>query len=204
MDLKAHWEAAYSAKQPGAMSWYRRHLETSLTLIERTNIGSPASIIDVGGGASTLADDLLDRGYQHISVLDISEAALQAARKRLGERAGNVHWMAGDVALVELPEHAFDLWHDRAVFHFLTLKSERSVYIRQATRVLKPGGYLILATFAANGPNRCNCLNVIRYSAESLAREAGEYFRLVESVDELHHTPSGAKQPFVYTLFKAG
>lgn len=203
MDMKAHWEAVYGAKPPDAVSWYRPHLETSLALIEHANIGSVASIIDIGGGASTLADDLLDRGHRDVSVLDISESALQAARKRLGEREDRIHWIAGDVTSVELPEQAFDLWHDRAVFHFLTSKADRAGYIDQAVRALKPGGYLIFATFAANGPERCSGLKVARYNAASLAREAGEHFRLVESREELHHTPTGVEQPFVYTLFQS-
>lgn len=203
MDLKAHWEAVHGTKAQDAVSWYRPHLEASLALIERTGVGLSAPIIDVGGGQSTLIDDLIAQGYRDLTVLDISAKALEAAKKRLGENAARIGWIAADVTQVELPEHAYDIWHDRAVFHFLTSETQRSAYVRQTIRSLKPGGHLILATFAVNGPTRCSGLEVVRYTAESLTRELGEHFRLIESVDELHHTPNSMAQPFIYARFQA-
>ena len=203
MYAKAHWDLVHSTKAPDSVSWYRPHLETSLAFIEHARVGSSASIIDVGGGQSTLACDLLARGYRNLTILDISAMALDKAKELLGEDADRVRFIAGDVTLAELPRHDYDIWHDRAVFHFLASEAQRSAYIRQAVRALKPGGHLILATFAPTGPARCSGLEVVRYSAESLTRELGEHFRLVESVEELHRTPTGAAQPFVYTRFQA-
>src|SRR5277367_5943824 len=202
MDLKTHWEAVHSAIAPHAASWYRPHLETSLVLIERASAGPSASIIDVGGGQSTLACDLLERGYQNLTILDISATALEKERRRLSETADRIRWIAADVTLAELPAHAYDIWHDRAVFHFLTAEAQRSAYVQQAIRSIRPGGHLILATFASNGPARCSGLEVTRYTPESLARQLGEHFRLVESMEELHHTPAGGVQAFVYGRFQ--
>lgn len=203
MDLKAHWEAVHGTKAQDAVSWYRPHLETSLALIKRTSIGLSASIIDVGGGQSTLIDDLLLQGYRDLTVLDISAKALEAAKKRLRENAARIRWIAADVTLAELPAHGYDIWHDRAVFHFLTLETQRSSYVRHVIRSVKPGGHLILATFAPNGPTQCSGLEVVRYTAESLTQELGHHFRLIEQVDELHHTPDGRTQPFIYARFQA-
>src|SRR5215471_17791354 len=174
MDAKSRWEDIYGAKAANAVSWYRSHLDTSLAFIEHAGAGPSAAIIDVGGGESTLVDDLLERGYENLTVLDISTTALEETKKRLGANADRIHWIAGDVTEAELPEHAYDIWHDRAVFHFLTPPTQRAAYVRQASRSLKPGGYLIVATFAANGPSRCSGLKVVRYTAESLAQELGE------------------------------
>ncbi|HYK36082.1 class I SAM-dependent methyltransferase [Alloacidobacterium sp.] len=203
MDLKAYWETVHETKAQDAVSWYRAHLEMSLALIERADVEPSASIIDVGGGQSTLVDDLFARGHKNLTVLDISATALEAAKKRLGENAASIHWIAADVTQAKLPEHAYDIWHDRAVFHFLTSETHRSAYVRQAARLLKSGGHLILATFAARGPARCSGLQVVRYTTESLARELSEHFRLIESADELHRTPNGRVQPFVYARFRA-
>ncbi|HZU09539.1 MAG TPA: class I SAM-dependent methyltransferase [Pseudacidobacterium sp.] len=202
MDIKAHWQGIYGTKSPDSVSWYAPHLEMSLRLINHANLSRDAYILDVGGGASTLADDLLTQGYKHIAVLDISEAALNISRKRLGEQAGRIRWIAGDVTSTQLQEHAYDLWHDRAVFHFLTTPEQRAAYIRQLLHTLKPGGHLVLATFASCGPERCSGLEVVRYSTDSLARELGENFYLMESAEEDHITPSGAKQPFLYCRFQ--
>jgi len=202
MDIKTHWQNIYGKKSPDSVSWYAPHLEMSLRLINHANLSRDAHILDVGGGASTLADDLLVRGYEHIAVLDISEAALNISQKRLGEQAGRIRWIAADVTSTQLQEHAYDLWHDRAVFHFLTTQKQRTAYIRQLLHALKPGGHLILATFASRGPERCSGLEVVRYSADSLARELGENFYLMESAAEDHITPSGAKQPFLYCRFQ--
>jgi ubiquinone/menaquinone biosynthesis C-methylase UbiE len=202
MDTKAHWQAIYGIKPPDTVSWYSPHLETSLHLIEHAGIHPDASILDVGAGASTLADDLLARGYKHITVLDISEASLNISKKRMGEQAQRIRWMVADVTSVQLAEHVYDLWHDRAVFHFLTTPEQRSAYIQQARKVLKHGGNLVLAAFALHGPSRCSGLEVVRYSPESLAQEFGNSFRLIESIQEDHITPSGSVQPFLYCRFQ--
>ena len=170
-----HWDAVYGAKAPDAVSWYAPHLEHSLAMI-RTVADPPAAIIDVGAGASTLVDDLLDLGYARVTLLDVSSAALAVTRVRLGARAKNVQWIAGDVTTADLPGKAYDVWHDRTVFHFLTEPADRRAYVRVATECLKPGGHAILATFSLEGPMRCSGLDVIRYDAESLSRALGPAF----------------------------
>ena len=199
MDAHRHWEKVYSSKAPHRMSWFRPHLETSLALIERASHGDPsASIIDVGGGASTLVDDLIARRYRHVTVLDISQAALDAAQCRLGKAADSVHWLRADVLQTSLPANAFDLWHDRAVFHFLTTPQERLAYVRNLSSALKPGGHVIVGTFGPEGPAKCSGLDVVRYDAEALHAEFGTRFRLVESLIEWHETPFGTRQQFLY------
>lgn len=201
-ERKSHWENIYATKGTTQVSWYAPHLEVSLQLIERTGAGKGGQIIDVGGGASTLADDLLDRGYENITVLDISPTALQAAQSRLGERAHGVQWIVGDVTLVTLPHAHYDVWHDRAVFHFLSDARDRRRYLDLATASLKSDGHLILASFAHDGPTKCSGLDVVRYSAESLAAEVGEGFELMESRSDLHKTPFDTEQRFLYTCFR--
>jgi 2-polyprenyl-3-methyl-5-hydroxy-6-metoxy-1,4-benzoquinol methylase len=198
MDAKAHWEKIYETKAPDEVSWYRSHLETSLKLIERAASGKEASIIDVGGGESTLVDDLLARGYENITILDISGAAIEATKKRLGTAAGRVHWLAADITEIELEPRAYDVWHDRAVFHFLTAPEHRIAYIRLASRAVKPSGHVIVSTFGPEGPTKCSGLHVVRYDAVTLHDEFGERFRLEESLKELHQTPSGSTQQFLY------
>jgi SAM-dependent methyltransferase len=198
MDTKAHWEKVYSKKLPEQVSWYRAHLETSIALIERSVRDRCASIIDVGGGESTLVDDLLARGFQKVTVLDVSHVAIEATRKRLGQAADRVHWLTADICQVELLPAAFDLWHDRAVFHFLTAPEQRAAYVRQAARSVKAGGRVIVSTFGPEGPTKCSGLDVVRYDAQSLHDEFGTRFRLVESSKELHKTPFGTTQQFLY------
>jgi 2-polyprenyl-3-methyl-5-hydroxy-6-metoxy-1,4-benzoquinol methylase len=198
MDSQTHWEKIYTEKAPDAVSWYRPHLETSLALIERAASGCSASIIDVGGGESTLVDDLTARGYENITVLDISQTAIDANRKRLGKASESVHWLVGDITEVILEPSAYDVWHDRAVFHFLTALEQRIAYVRQVARSVKPGGHIIVSTFGPEGPARCSGLDVVRYDAESLHNEFGARFRLVESSKELHRTPFGTTQQFLY------
>ena len=198
MDAKRHWEKVYATKAPDAVSWYRPHLETSLALIERAGDGRTVSIIDVGGGESTLVDDLLLRGYQNITVLDVSQTAIDITKQRLGPAAEQVRWLVGDITQIELGEGAYDVWHDRAVFHFLTAPEQRIAYVRQVARSVKPGGYVIVSTFGPEGPTKCSGLDVVRYEAGSLHGEFGERFRLVESSQELHHTPFGTTQQFLY------
>lgn len=204
MQSKEHWERVYTGKATDAVSWYQPHAERSLELIAATGLSNTASIIDVGGGASTLVDDLLARGWRNVTVLDLSPAALQAARTRLGDLASSVSWLEADITEVELPPDTYDIWHDRAVFHFLTSPEARRAYVQAALRSLKPGGYLIVATFAEDGPRQCSGLPVMRYSAEELHAELGEAFTLVSSERELHRTPSGATQRFTRCLLRKG
>jgi ubiquinone/menaquinone biosynthesis C-methylase UbiE len=198
MNRKAHWDTIYKTKGPQAVSWYREHLETSLALIERA-AGSPsAAVIDVGGGASTLVDDLLEQGFQDITMLDISEAAIEAAQKRLGPTADQVYWLSGDLLEMEFPAGRFEIWHDRAVFHFLTSPEQRASYVRQVARAVKRGGHVIISTFGPEGPTKCSGLEVVCYDADSLHGQFGTRFRLVESSQELHETPVGGRQQFLY------
>lgn len=198
MDVKTHWEKVYTTKAPDAVSWYRRHLETSLALIERAAGAREASIIDVGGGESTLVDDLLLHGYKNLTVLDVSQTAIEITKKRLGTASEQVRWLIGDIVEIELEPHAYDLWHDRAVFHFLTTSERRLAYVRRVTRAVKRGGHVIVSTFGPEGPTKCSGLEVMRYDGESLHGEFGGRFRLVESSKELHETPVGTTQQFLY------
>jgi SAM-dependent methyltransferase len=198
VDAKTHWDKVYTTKAPDAVSWYRTHLETSLALIERAVPARSASIIDVGGGESTLVDDLLLRGYKNTTVLDISQAAIDVTRNRLGPAAEQVLWLVADITAVELEPRAYDLWHDRAVFHFLTEPEQRTAYIRQVARSVKPGGHVMVSAFGPEGPTKCSGLEVMRYDAESLHSEFGTRFRLVESSTELHRTPFETTQQFLY------
>ena len=198
MDAQTHWEKIYTEKAPDAVSWYRPHLETSLGLIERAANGCSASVIDVGGGESTLVDDLFTRGYENITVLDISQTAIDANRKRLGKAADCVRWLVADITEVELEPSAYDVWHDRAVFHFLTAPNACIAYVHQVVRSVKPGGHVIVSTFGPEGPTKCSGLDVVRYDAESLHKQFGAHFRLLESSKELHRTPFGTIQQFLY------
>jgi SAM-dependent methyltransferase len=197
MDAQAHWEKIYAERAPNAVSWYRPHLETSLALIERVSSRGSA-IIDVGGGESTLVDDLLSRGYENVTILDISQKAVDANQQRLGSASECVHWLVADITTAELPRSAYDVWHDRAVFHFLTTPADREAYVRQAAHAVKQGGYVIVSTFGPEGPTKCSGLEVVRYDAEALHREFGVHFRLLESTKELHQTPFGTIQQFLY------
>lgn len=198
MDTQTHWEKIYSEKAPDAVSWYRPHLEKSLALIEQFEPGHSASIIDVGGGESTLVDDLLAHGYENITVLDISQTAIDASRKRLGSNSERVSWLVGDIGKVELQPSVYDVWHDRAVFHFLTAASDRVAYIRQVARAVRHGGHVIVSTFGPEGPMKCSGLDVVLYDAQSLHQEFGAHFHLLGSSIELHRTPFGTVQQFLY------
>lgn len=200
MDARSHWENVYTTKAPEAVSWYRLHLEKSLEIVERVAPDRSVAIIDVGGGESTLVDDLLARGYQNVAVLDVSPTAIDVAKRRLGRAADSVQWIVADITSVELPSSAYDVWHDRAVFHFLTEKEQRAAYARQVARGVKPGGYVLVSTFGPEGPTKCSGLEVVRYDAESLHTEFGVSFRLLESLKELHETPLGTTQQFLYCL----
>jgi SAM-dependent methyltransferase len=200
MDAQTHWEKIYGSKAPDAVSWYRPHLETSLELIERAACGRSASIIDVGGGEATLVDDLVARGYQNITVLDISQTAIDVTRKRLASGSENIHWLVGDITSAKLEPSSYDVWHDRAVFHFLTAIDARMAYVRQVARAVKPGGHVIVSTFGPEGPTKCSGLDVVRYDADSLHQEFGVRFHLLGSSTEVHHTPFGTVQQFLYCL----
>jgi len=195
---KAYWEKVYKSRASNSVSWFQEHADLSVNLIKATGAGRDAAIIDVGGGASTLVDDLLEIGYTDLTVLDLSATALSGARKRLGKKAANVQWIEADITKAELPAHHFDIWHDRAVFHFLTSPEDRAAYVQAVFRSVKPGGHVIVATFAEDGPDRCSGLPVMRYSADELHAEFGENFSLLRHEKEAHHTPSGETQQFVY------
>jgi ubiquinone/menaquinone biosynthesis C-methylase UbiE len=199
---KSHWEKVYSTKGARQMSWYAPHLELSLQLIEQTGISTAGQIIDVGGGASTLMDDLLEKGYKNISILDISQTAIEVAKTRLGAQAKNVQWIEADVTQVELPQNHFDIWHDRAVFHFLTAVEDRRRYVDRVKASLKSGGHFIIATFAQDGPVKCSGLDTVRYSVDTLIAEVGEDFEFVESMSETHSTPFNTEQKFLYSHFR--
>lgn len=198
MTNKEHWEKVYQAKASDTVSWYQPHLSVSLGLIERAVPERAAAIIDIGAGESTLVDDLLDKGYRDLHVLDLSDSALAVTRQRLGAAAATVTWMAADILQVQLPAHAFDLWHDRALFHFLTDPPQRATYVAQLSRALRPGAHVILATFGLQGPEQCSKLDTVRYDPASLMAELGARFTLIESVTENHQTPAGAMQQFLY------
>ena len=198
MDTQAHWESIHGTKAPNQVSWFRPHLQTSLALIERAAADRSASIIDVGAGASTLVDDLMQEGYRNITVLDISQAAIEVTKNHLGEASKSVRWLRADVTQGSLPAHAYDVWHDRAVFHFLTKPDERLAYVRNVALAVKPGGHVIVSTFGTEGPEKCSGLDVVRYDAGSLHQEFGPRFRLVASSKELHRTPFGTTQQFLY------
>ncbi len=201
MQNKQHWENVYATKTQDQMSWHRDHLDNSLDLILQTGVEKDAAIIDVGGGSSTLVDDLLGRGFADVSVLDISGTAIANSKERLGAAAQTVNWIVADITEADLPDDRFDVWHDRAVFHFLMDASDRRKYVDQVTRALKPGGHLIVASFGPEGPQKCSGLDVVRYSPETMQAEFGRQFSLVESFDETHNTPFGTTQEFVYCYF---
>ena len=198
MTGKAHWEKVYKSRAMDEVSWYQPHLDVSLGLIEAAVPDRGGAIIDVGGGEATLVDDLVARGYRDVSVLDISPAAIEAARDRLGPSAASVRWITGDITDVELEAGRYDLWHDRAVFHFLTRAEDRAAYVRQVGRAVRPGGHVIVATFGPEGPETCSGLDVVRYDAGALHGEFGPKFRLLDSVTEVHQTPWGTPQQFLY------
>ena len=200
MDPRSHWETIYRTKDVHEVSWFQSEARRSLDLINRICPDRSAAIIDVGGGASVLVDNLLDNGYQDLSVLDLSEAALELARNRLGIDSARVKWLRADVLRSRLDEGAYVVWHDRAVFHFLMDAADRHSYVEQVRHAVKPGGYVLVATFAEDGPPYCSGLPVVRYSAEGLHSEFGSDFQLIRSEHEDHRTPGGAEQSFLYCL----
>jgi SAM-dependent methyltransferase len=202
MGRREHWEAVYSSKPSERLGWYKPRLQTSLEWIATLGPGTDAPIIDVGGGASTLIDDLLDNGYSSITVLDIAEPALDLLRTRLGDKGAAVNWLCGDITGIDLPENAFELWHDRAVFHFLTEAADRERYKQNLYRALRPGGYLIIGTFAPEAPPKCSGLPVQRYDLDLLRETLGREFELQRHQQEMHVTPGGVEQMYLYCAFR--
>lgn len=200
MPRRNHWQRIYKSKAASDVSWYQPEAKVSLDLIRRTTPDLDAPIIDVGGGASTLVDGLLAAGYQQVTVLDIAGAALAVAQQRLGGRAARVTWIEADVLTAPLPTAGYAVWHDRAVFHFLTDPRDRARYVARVRESVRPGGHAIVASFAPEGPTQCSGLEVVRYSADEMHAQFGASFQLLDSVREDHHTPSGATQAFVYCL----
>jgi ubiquinone/menaquinone biosynthesis C-methylase UbiE len=198
MESKTHWEEVYDTKDATKVSWFQENPDLSLQLIENTCVGSLAQVIDVGGGASNLVDNLLDRNYQNLTVLDISASALQVAQERIGSQANVVTWLDADITQIELPYQFYDVWHDRAVFHFLTRASDRQKYVESVMHSVKAGGHVIVATFDIDGPSRCSGLEIVRYNSDSLHNEFGDKFNLVHSTSESHETPFGTEQKFIY------
>ncbi|MDQ7030432.1 MAG: class I SAM-dependent methyltransferase [Ardenticatenia bacterium] len=202
MTIREHWEKVYKTNLPDKVGWYKPHLETSLKWIKALSLDKDANIIDVGGGTSTLVDDLLADGYRSITVLDLSQTALALTKRRLRERAASVIWLEGDITSVDLPTCHYDLWHDRAVFHFLTDPEQRQRYVENLLKALKPAGHLIIATFSLEAPPKCSGLRVQRYSADKLERILGSEFLLKKKEKELHITPGGVKQMYLYCHFQ--
>lgn len=198
MPDKKHWDKVYRGKTQDALSWYQPEAAQSLALIEQCAIPREAPIIDVGGGASTLAADLLQRGYRDLWVLDISAAALAAARDALGDDGSRIHWLESDVTRARLPAAHFALWHDRAVFHFLTEPASRAAYRDTLLGALRPDGQVIIATFAEDGPQSCSGLPVMRYDAEAFQAEFSPALELLDTERHEHRTPSGQVQWFRY------
>jgi SAM-dependent methyltransferase len=206
-EKQAHWDKAFTANSATEVSWYTPHLETSLAFIRRAAPDLSTPILDVGAGESTLVDDLLAAGYGKITLLDISPQALDHTRARLGAQQYKLSWSYGDILTIPLPDQQFGtlprrphfgLWHDRAVFHFLTSPADRATYVAQVARALRPGGHVILATFAPDGPIMCSGLPVQRHDADSILQEFGPRFTLAHAETEHHTTPSGVTQPFIY------
>ena len=200
-DRKDHWQRIYRDKDPREVSWFQIRPECSLALIGGSGIDHDAPIIDVGGGASRLADCLVEEGYARVSVLDVSRYALECARERMGAKGDSVEWIEADITAFD-PPHEYTLWHDRAVFHFLTEKADRSAYMRVLKHGLHPHGFLVIAAFAIGGPRRCSGLDIVQYDAEKLMAELGGEFHLLRQEDEIHITPEGKEQRFSYFFFR--
>ena len=198
---QAHWQGVYSSKRPEEVSWFQETPAVSLELMRAAGVTQASSIIDVGGGASRLVDVLMDAGYQNLTVLDLSAAALAATQARLGQGAAAVTWIAADVTTWQ-PRETYDLWHDRAAFHFLTEPADRGAYVACLMAALKPGGHAIMATFAPDGPERCSGLPVVRYDGASLTAALGDAFELLKTVRHAHATPMGSVQNFQFSLFR--
>jgi 2-polyprenyl-3-methyl-5-hydroxy-6-metoxy-1,4-benzoquinol methylase len=200
-ERQAHWENVYDTRAATEVSWFQASPDMSLDLVHAAGANSRSSIIDVGGGASRLVDALLREGYADVTVLDISEQALAAAQSRLGDAATKVTWVVGDVTRWQ-PPRTYDIWHDRAAFHFLTEAADRQAYVERLMLALRSGAHAIIGTFALDGPERCSGLPVTRYDAAKLGQTLGSGFDLVESRRHDHRTPGGALQRFQFSLFR--
>jgi len=199
---KQHWDEIYKAKDTTTgVSWYQDNPQTSIDLILSTDAGKEGNIIDIGGGDSKLVDKLLELGFKNLFVLDISAAALAKAKARLGNAADSVVWIEADVLEFETDAN-FDIWHDRAAFHFLTKKEDITVYVETASRLIKPGGHLIISTFSANGPKKCSGLDITQYSENSIKKAFCGRFGHIKSFEKAHTTPFGTKQNFLWSVFK--
>jgi SAM-dependent methyltransferase len=198
----AHWDKVYESKDFDAVSWYAPHLQESLRRIEELCPDKTAAIVDIGGGESTLVDDLLGKGYRDVSVLDISSMAIEFTKQRLGNQAAHVRWCVGDITRYDFGAQQFDVWHDRAVFHFLTDSPSRAAYVALAKKAVKKGGFVIVATFGPEGPEKCSGLDVVRYSQGTLHGEFGGDFELLASHTTEHGTPGGSTQQFLYCCCK--
>jgi 2-polyprenyl-3-methyl-5-hydroxy-6-metoxy-1,4-benzoquinol methylase len=198
---KNHWENVYEKKLSTEVSWYQAHPTVSLELIASTGINHDSGIIDVGGGASALVDKLLDEGFKDLTILDISSQAMDYAKNRLGKRAENVNWIEADITDFD-SSVKYDLWHDRAVFHFLINEEDRKRYVACMNKSLNPGGHVIISTFAIDGPLKCSGLPIERYNPEKMKNELGDFFNFIRSADETHRTPSAIEQKFTYFYFK--
>ena len=201
MDRASYWERMYTLREPDDVGWYEEVPRVSMRRVGAAIAAGAESVIDIGGGASKLVDLLLDLGVPRVAVLDISASGLEVAKRRLGPRARDVEWIVADVTRVD-DVGRFDVWHDRAVFHFLTDAADRARYVRLAERTLAPGGIAVMATFAPDGPERCSGLPVCRYAPEDLADQCGPGFLLVDSERYVHTTPRGVEQPFAYSTFR--
>lgn len=199
---KSHWEDVYRRKDAATVSWYRPHLETSLALLREAGLSPRSRVVDAGGGASSLVDDLLDAGVRDATIVDLSTEALEVAKRRLGPRARDVHWLAGDLLDIDFAPGRFDLWHDRAVLHFLTSEADAARYVEQASRAVVPDGYAVIGGFAPGGPERCSGLTVARRSAGDIASLFEPHFEAVRETRDLHVTPAGHEQAFVYVLLR--
>jgi SAM-dependent methyltransferase len=202
-ETRRHWEGVWTSKQPEEVSWFESRPRVSLEMIEAVGLPLDAPILDVGGGASRLAAELVDRGYEDVTVADISEAALAEAREALGRDAERVNWVVADVTGHDFGRR-FALWHDRAVFHFLIDEADRRRYLEVLQRSLAPGGHVLIATFGPDGPTSCSGLPVVRYGAEELAAMFAPVAKLVEHRLEVHRTPSGKDQQFLHAGLEAG
>ena len=200
---KAHWQGVYTTKEEDAVSWFQENPTPSLELLAFANATIDSGIIDIGGGASRLVDALVKLGYRDLSVLDLSEAALAMARKRLAPEGGQVDWIVADITTWE-PRRLYDIWHDRAAFHFLTDAVDQQAYGDRLRRALRPGGYAIIGTFAKEGPEKCSGLPVVRHDADSLAAILGKEFALVDTRRHAHETPWQSVQQFQFSTFRFG
>ena len=200
-ERKKHWGDVYQEKSPSEVSWYQKEPKLSLELIRCTNVASNEAIIDVGGGTSVLVDHLGKGGYTNLTVLDISENAIARAKKRLGDSAKSIEWIVSDITQFDAIQK-FSLWHDRALFHFLTDPSDREIYVKALKNAIKPEGHLIIATFAIGGPEKCSGLEIVQYDSEKMIAELGDNFQLIEERKEVHITPANKEQKFVFFRFR--